>query len=63
MNIKDLGRGCTYYRPSYRAQQNDKTIEQFFSVMWWYCSTTRLGCKGCDEYICEKCWKIYKHKL
>ena len=58
----DLGKGCTYCRPCYTARQIDKTLQETYGVRRMKCSSTRLGCKGCDEHVCKQCWKTYKHK-
>ena len=54
----DLGRGCSYCRPCYR---NHSNTSETHSERRKACSSTRLGCKGCDEFVCAKCWKSYEH--
>ena len=55
----DLGKGSSYFRSCYRKQSN---IRESHSQKRRNCSSTRLGCKGCEEYVCAQCWKSYEHK-
>ena len=55
----DLGRGGSYCRPCYRKQSN---MSETHTQKRKGCSSTRLGCKGCEEFVCAQCWKSYEHK-
>ena len=55
----DLGRGGSYCRPCYRKQSN---MSETHTQKRKGCASTRLGCKGCEEFVCAQCWKSYEHK-
>ena len=55
----DLGKGGSYCRPCYRKRTD---ISETNSQKRRACSSTRMGCKGCEEYVCAQCWKSYEHK-
>ena len=55
----DLGKGGSYCRPCYRKRSH---INENNSQRRRGCSSTRLGCKGCEEYVCAQCWQSYEHK-
>ena len=59
VNISMCG---VYCKPCYRARKNDDNINETTIVRKQNCRYTRLGCKGCGEQVCEKCWESYDDK-
>ena len=58
VNLCNLGKGGSYYRPCYRKRSN---IKEGYSQRRRDCSSSRLGCKECEEFFCAQCWKSYDH--
>ena len=62
MDRVDIGKGGSYCRPCYRTQRDDKSLKESVAERNGNYSSTRLGCKGCSEQVCNKCWESYDHK-
>ena len=53
----DIGKGSIHCRPCYRARRKNDTMKESSKVSKTKCNTSRLGCKGCGEQVCGKCWE------
>ena len=57
----DIGKGSSYCRLCYRTHKTNSSEKNSASVIKKKCQSFRLGCKGCKEQVCIKCWKSYEH--
>ena len=45
----------------YRAYKANSGEKVSASEIKKKCKSSRLGCKGCGEQVCKKCWESYDH--
>ena len=58
----DIGKGGSFCRPCYRTHRANSSVKVSAGELRKKCKSSRLGCKGCGEHVCTKCWMSYDHK-
>ena len=49
----DIGKGGSYCRPCFRLRKGNPNLSETFQQGRFHCQTSRLGCNGCGEHVCE----------